>query len=123
MKFMLTILVLLLSVQSFARDHQEDRGRADRASEERRRNEERRRDGGGVYIGTFDFSNTLLLTSLINDPHKEAIQVINDSQEFIQSGDMSVLLDQKINEAQKINQDLSVEDALDLIVASAEAKL
>lgn len=122
MKSLITVFIVLLSVQTFARDHQEDRGRADRASENRRRNEENRRRHDSD-VGIFDISNTLILSSLTFDEKVEAEQVINDSQEFMQSGKLSILLDQKIAEVQSNNEDLSLEDALDLIVASAETKL
>ncbi len=122
MKSLITVFIVLLSVQTFARDHQEDRGRADRASENRRRNEENRRRHDSD-VGIFDISNTLILSSFTFDEKVEAEQVINDSQEFMQSGKLSILLDQKIAEVQSNNEDLSLEDALDLIVASAETKL
>lgn len=128
MKLMVSILVLLISVQSFARDHREDRGRAERAAEQRRRNEERRREEErrrreSSVINIFDISNTLILSSWTFEEKQEAAQVINDSQEYLQSGTLSVLLNQKINEIQENDQDLSLEDALDLIVETAQTKL
>jgi hypothetical protein len=117
MKLLVTIFVLILTAQSFAAiDHPEDRRRADRAAENRRN-----RENGDVNI--FDISNTLILTSITTDEKTEAAQVINDTQEFMQSGNLSVLLNQKLNEVQKENQDLSLEDAMDLIVESAKTKL
>jgi hypothetical protein len=124
MKLLVTIFVLILTAQSFAAiDHPEDRRRADRAAENRRRNEDNRRSRENGDVNIFDISNTLLLTSITTDEKTEAAQVINDSQDFIQSGNLSVLLNQKLNEVQKDNQDLSLEDALDLIVESAKTKL
>lgn len=129
MKLMVSILVLLISVQSFARDHREDRDRAERAAEQRRRNEERRREEerrrreGHVILDIFDISNTLILSSWTFEEKQEAAQVINDSQEYLQSGTISVLLNQKLNEIIINDQELSLEDAMDLIVESAKAKL
>jgi len=130
MKFTIAILALLIVTQSFAHDHREDRGRAERAEQNRRRNEdnrrreEERRRRQESEINIFDISNTLILSSWTSEDSKtEATQVINDSQEFMQSGVISVFLNQKINEIQNLDQDLSLEDAIDLIVDSAKAKL
>ena len=127
MKTFIAALVLLTSFQIFSRDHQEDRGRAERGREQRRRNEERRREEerrrreGTINI--FDISNTATLTSYTFDEKVEAEQIINDAQDFIQTGILSALLNQKVNEVQKDDENLSLEDALDLIVSSAGAKL
>lgn len=129
MKAIIASLILVMSVQAFARDHRENRDRAERASEQRRRNEERRREEerrrreGRVVLDIFDISNTLILSSWTFEEKQEAAQVLNDSQEYLQSGTISVLLNQKINEILINDQDLSLEDALDLIVESVKTKL
>jgi hypothetical protein len=124
MKLIVTILALVITTQSFAHDHQEDRGRADRAEQNRRRHEEDRRRHDDGEIDIIDLSNTATLSMYTSEDNKAvAAQVINDSQEYMQSGNMSVLLNQKINELQKIDQNISLEEAIDLIVDSAKATL
>lgn len=112
MKFFITFLLLVLTVQVFAHDHH-DHGR---------RGHDRRRQGD-VEINIFDISNTLIFSSWTMDEKEEAAQIINDTQAFVQSGTMSVFLSQKISEIQSTDQDLSVEDVLDLIVPAAKTKL
>jgi hypothetical protein len=107
MKLIITILALAIAAQSFAHDHQEDRRRHEPEAE----------------IDLFDITNTLYLSSWTFEEKQAAAQVINDSQEYMQSGNMSVLLNQKINELQKIDQNISLEEAIDLIVDSAKATL
>jgi hypothetical protein len=54
---------------------------------------------------------------------KQAALVLNDTQEFIQSGKMSAFLGQKIKDAQALNEGASQEDALDMLINEAEALL
>ncbi len=127
MKFLPIFLILITSVETFARDHREDRGRAERAEENRRRNEQRRRDQEvgrrGNVLDIFDISNSATLTTWTFEEKQIAGQIINDSQDYIQTGVLTVLLQSKINEVQVIDQELSLEDALDLIVSEAQTKL
>jgi hypothetical protein len=45
--------------------------------------------------------------------------IVNDTQEFIQTGKMSALLAQKVSELKEIESSLSTEDALDALIDSA----
>lgn len=54
---------------------------------------------------------------------KQAAVVINDSQEFFQSGKLSAFLGQKIKDAQVVNPGASEEEALDMLINEAEAIL
>lgn len=56
-------------------------------------------------------------------PDKQAAHVINDSQEFFQSGKMSSLLSQKVSEVQAEIPELSVDEAVDVLVGAAETIL
>jgi hypothetical protein len=114
MKLLLTALVLLLSVHSFARESHHDRREHDR------RIDEGRREQSSVNI--FEISNTLLITSFIDENKSDAIIIANDYDDYLQSGNLSALLVEKISEVQKNDQDLSLEDALDLVVASSVIK-
>jgi hypothetical protein len=50
---------------------------------------------------------------------KEASQVIADSQEYIVSGNISILLSTKLHDKTSLDNSLSLEEALDLIVLEA----
>ena len=126
MRYLAVILVMLLSVQTFAEDHREgggrgqDRGR-DRGNDRgRERGHDRGGDGGDIG-GILAISDSLLLTSISFENNNQAKQVINDAEDFIQNGNISVLLN--INLVQQAESTLSVEDALDLIVDAATATL
>lgn len=54
---------------------------------------------------------------------KQAALVLNDTQEFMQSGNLSAFLGQKIKDAQALNEGTSQEDALDMLINEAEALL
>jgi hypothetical protein len=54
---------------------------------------------------------------------KEAVQVLKDTQEFVQSGKVSVMLSKKILDTQAQDQSLSADEALDVIVADAAQTL
>jgi hypothetical protein len=49
--------------------------------------------------------------------------VLNDAQEFMQSGRLSAFLSQKIAEAQAINEGASESDALEMLINEAESIL
>ena len=53
----------------------------------------------------------------------QAEAVINDAQDMLQTGEVSLFLSQKIQEAQAQNLDLSVDEALDLLIESAQSIL
>ncbi len=54
---------------------------------------------------------------------KQAALVLNDSQEFFQSGRLSSFLAQKVSEVQAEISDASVEEAVDLLVNEAASTL
>ncbi len=71
-------------------------------------------------------SATPLLSSATTSgtlPEKQAAMVINDSQEFFQSGKLSVFLSQKISDAKALNAGASDEEALDMLLNEAESLL
>ena len=51
---------------------------------------------------------------------KQAAQVLNDSADFFQSGEVSPFLGQKITDVQALHPELSPAEALDVIVAAAQ---
>lgn len=53
----------------------------------------------------------------------QANLVMNDAQEFMQSGRLSAFLSQKIAEAQAINEGASEADALEMLINEAESIL
>lgn len=68
-------------------------------------------------------SATPLLSSATTSGGLEKVQaaaILNDSQEFFQSGKLSAFLAQKVSEVQSENE-VSVEEAVDLLVNAAEA--
>ncbi|MFA6237689.1 MAG: hypothetical protein WC635_10215 [Bacteriovorax sp.] len=67
-------------------------------------------------------TQTLALSSVstAGDVHKEANQVINDSQELIQSGKMSAFLAQKIQEIRSLDSTVSDSEALDALISVSE---
>ena len=50
----------------------------------------------------------------------EAQAVLNDAQEMMQTGFVSILLLEKIQETQKLNAGLSESEALDILIESAQ---
>ena len=48
---------------------------------------------------------------------KAAVQILDDSQEFFQNGNMSLLLSEKVKQLQELNESLSEEQAVDELVA------
>lgn len=53
-------------------------------------------------------------------PEKQAEIILNDSQEFFQTGKLSSFLAQKIMEVQAVDQSASEQDAVDILVGVAE---
>lgn len=69
-----------------------------------------------IYLGT-----TFESTTGPAFPHKmEAQAVLNDAQEMMQTGFVSILLLEKIQETQKLNAGLSESEALDILIESAQ---
>ena len=74
-------------------------------------------------------SNSLILTSsapslssastVASNQKVQAEAVINDAQDMLQTGEVSLFLSQKIQETQALNLDLSEADALDILIESA----
>lgn len=56
-------------------------------------------------------------------PLKEAAQVINDSQDLLQSGIKSAFLAQKISDVQAQDESISESEALDLLISVSEQLL
>lgn len=56
-------------------------------------------------------------------PCKEAVEILNDAEEYALSGKLSASLNQRIQDLQTDNNELSTEEALDLLVDSANATL
>lgn len=64
------------------------------------------------------FGMTTVLTSL--DDFKMAEIILNDSQEYLQTGKISVLLADKINLLQSEDSEISESEAVDLIIGYYE---
>lgn len=57
-------------------------------------------------------------------PYKtQAVLILNDAQEYMQSGKASVFLSQRIKEVQSVNVDASENDALEILVNEAQSVL
>lgn len=68
------------------------------------------------------FIPTYAISASSSMAHKEATQIMNDVNEFRASGNASVLLEESINNLQAVN-DISVEEALDVLEAQADSIL
>jgi hypothetical protein len=75
-----------------------------------------------VLISTQTFASSFGASSFITSGNicKEARDTINDTQNYILSGQLSVSLQQKLIDLKKQNAELSTEEALDLLVSNAE---
>ena len=73
---------------------------------------------------TFDFinvsSHTTFSPTASTLRHKEAAQVVMDVQEFMATGTLSIELEKKINDQLSLNESLSEEEALELLLSEAE---
>ena len=69
----------------------------------------------------FVSASPLLSTALTSgaDQKLQANIILNDAQEFMLSGKMSVFLNQKIKDTQKMNQMASESDALEMLIDAA----
>lgn len=78
-----------------------------------------------VLISGQSFAASFGLSTFMSSGNicKEATETINDTQNFILSGEMSVALEQKLNDIRSEEGNLSTEEALDLLVANAEETL
>lgn len=95
MKKLIAIVTVILSVNSFA----------------------------ASFVGTTLLPTQSLALSSVStagNVQKEAAQVINDSQELIQSGKMSAFLNQKIKDIQSQDSSVSDQDALDALISVSE---
>ena len=75
------------------------------------------------FVGTTLLPTQSLALSSVSTSggmQKEAAQVINDSQELIQSGKMSAFLSQKIKDIQAQDASVSDQDALDALISVSE---
>ena len=75
--------------------------------------------GTVIYLGT-TFAST---TGPVFRHKLQAQAVINDAQEMMQTGSISLLLSEKIQEAQNLNDGLSESEALDVLIEAAEKAL
>lgn len=53
-------------------------------------------------------------------PKLQANAILEDTQEMLQTGTASAFLSQKIRETQALNNDISEEEALDILIESAQ---
>lgn len=65
------------------------------------------------------YSSIWVTSSGNTNYHKEALQVVNDSQDLFQSGHMSLFLGQKIKDVQS-RYSISDSEALDVLLLAAE---
>ncbi len=75
------------------------------------------------FVGTTLIpSESLALSSAASsgNPKQEAALIINDSQEYMQSGIMTSFLTQKIKDIQAQDSSVSDQDALDALVSVSE---
>ena len=75
------------------------------------------------FVGTTLLPTQSLALSSVStsgNVQKEAAQVLNDSQELIQSGKMSAFLSQKIKDIQAQDSSVSDSEALDALLSVSE---
>lgn len=75
------------------------------------------------FIGTTLLPTQLLAISSVatsGNPQKEAAQVINDSQEYIQSGNITAFLAQKISDIQAQDSSVSESESVDALISVSE---
>lgn len=75
------------------------------------------------FVGTTLLPTQLLALSSVStsgNVQKEAAQVINDSQELIQSGKMTAFLGQKIKDIQAQDSSVSDSEALDALLSVSD---
>lgn len=67
-----------------------------------------------------------LLSSATTSGGKQKLQadaILNDAQEMLQSGQISIYLFQKIKETQNINRGISESEALDILIEASQVAL
>lgn len=77
--------------------------------------------GTGIAL-TFWYGGPALATTTYNSCRscrKEALQIVEDAQNYVQSGELSLFLGQKIKDVQTTNESLSNEEALDSLITNA----
>lgn len=124
MKSIIITLILTLSFAALAQDGH--RGGDNRGGERRGGDH---RDGGNIgdAIASLEISNTLLnflaITSINQQGQKaNLVRLVNDSNEFFQSGEMSLFLSSAVISLQAKNAELSDADAVSIIVDFAQTK-
>lgn len=72
-------------------------------------------------LSAFTTGSTLLYSATISGEFNkaQAVHVINDSQEYFQSGKLSAFLAQKVSEVQA-EKDVSIDEAVDFLVQYSE---
>jgi hypothetical protein len=78
--------------------------------------------GGLTYIATvFSIVNKCMPFDLkcVSGRKEAALQIIADSQNYAQTGELSLLIAQEISDIQKMDNSLSQDDALDTILATS----
>ena len=80
---------------------------------------------GTINLGISSTSSPFLTSTGVSVAQQkvQAEAVINDAQDMLQTGEVSLFLSQKIQETQALNDDLSEGEALDMIIDSAQAIL
>ena len=68
----------------------------------------------------FAYSTGMSLFSTVN---LCKVQILNDYNDMLQTGEASVFLSQKIKEVQTLDNDLSDFEALDILIEAAESAL
>jgi hypothetical protein len=71
---------------------------------------------GGV---SYSISRASVCGQFGDDCHKEAVQLLQDAQDYTQLGTMSALLSQKVKDIQESAPDVSDEEAIDLLVEAS----
>ena len=74
---------------------------------------------GNSLILTITAPTLALASTSVGFEKVQAEAVVNDAQDMLQTGKVSLFLSQKIQEAQAQNLDLSEAEALDVIIESA----
>lgn len=134
MKSLTLILAIILSSSAFSRtEDRRERRPVDRRGEGRRHDRRDRRDQGDStdVFASLLLSNTLVnfleISTITNDSGTNQKLVLmklsNDSGEFFQSGEMSLLLASAVDKIQEENADISDSEAVEIISDFAQTRL
>lgn len=66
---------------------------------------------------------SILISGCKNICHKEAVQIVDDSQIYMQTGVLTLFIESQINAIKSNNQDLSTDEAFDILLTAAETAL